>query len=123
MKVGNAFHMFLFLGGLSVFLVACATMGDTYFRVSGTLPDESSGVKCTLGIYSVYGNRLIDYRTVGNEFKTSFVLQAKPANYYFEVKCAGGRLYRTAAYTFGDRGTFNATVELGELQRMVSDSD
>lgn len=95
----------------------CVLGGDTYFRVSGTLAEESEqgGAPCRLEIHAASSGRLIDYRSVGRNFQQSFVLPARAMEYYFEAKCSEGRVYRSKNYRFGDRDTFNKTVDLGQL--------
>jgi hypothetical protein len=107
------------IGSVLISLVSsgCLPRGDTYFRVSGTLSEEleQRGEPCVLGIHAVSSDRLIDYRSVGRTFQESFVLPAKAIEYYFEAKCGEGRLYRSKSYKFGEKDTFNKTIDLGLL--------
>ena len=109
----------LVIGTLLVFLgnAGCVTRAETYFRVSGTLAEESEeqSEPCVLGIHAVSTGRLIDYRSVGRHFQESFVLPATAAKYYFEAKCGEGRIYRSNRYNFGEKDTFNKTIDLGLL--------
>ena len=107
----------LLLGALVLFVsTGCLPRGDTYFRVSGTLSEEPEGGEpCVLGIHAVSTDRLIDYRSVGRSFQESFVLPATAIDYYFEAKCGDGRLYRSKSYRFGEKDTFNRTIDLGLL--------
>jgi hypothetical protein len=72
----------LVIGSLLTFLVSAGCVrGDTYFRVSGTLAEESEqrSEPCVFGIHAVSTGRLIDYRSIGRHFQESFVLPATPA--------------------------------------------
>ncbi len=101
--------------GTCLLCAGCLVKGDTFFRVTGVLADEpEQQVNCILGIHSVSSGRRIDYRNVGRSFEESFVLLAKPADYYFEAKC-DGRIYRSKSFMFGGKDTFNKTIELGQL--------
>ena len=108
----------LIIGSLLTFLVSAGCVrGDTYFRVSGTLAEESEqrSEPCVLGIHAVSTGRLIDYRSVGRHFQESFVLPATAADYYFEAKCGEARIYRSKSYKFGEQDTFNKAIDLGLL--------
>jgi hypothetical protein len=102
---------------LTFFASAGCVRGDTYFRVSGTLAEESEQriEPCVLGVHPVSTGRLIDYRSVGRHFQESFVLPATAAEYYFEAKCGEVRIYRSKSYKFGEKDTFNKTIDLGLL--------
>lgn len=112
-------------GVLACFMVVgCLPKGDTYIRVSGMLAEEPTPqTSCVLGIYAVHSNRLIDYRTVGQSFQTSFVLLAKPAEYYFEAKCDKGRIYRSGNFELGKAATFNKMINLGRLHLIVKEKE
>src|SRR5262245_56906046 len=107
----------LLIGLVSFVSAGCLPRGDTYFRVTGTLSEEPEqrGEPCALGIHAVSSGRLIDYRSVGRNFQESFVLPAQAIEYYFEAKCGEGRLYRSKNYKFGEKDTFNKTIDLGML--------
>lgn len=97
----------------------CATSGESFFQVQGSLfGRDSKPEKCLLQLLKKGAEKAIDHREVGSAFQTEFVIPAGRAQYFFTAECPDGTHYQSKDFELGSSKDFAKKIALGVLRPM-----
>lgn len=111
-------HNLLLITTTSLILLSsgCQMLGETYFNITGDIQSElTTNEPCRLSLFEDEKHIELDWREVGTQIQTGFVLPTGDRSYFFELACQGFQTYTSPRYTLGISREFGSTISLGKI--------